>query len=197
MTVPISTGIISFALVIAFSDSVRTVIWLIYKYLITLTAIKSGAYDRVYLNLDWKSKDMVRKVEDRVAQMKAEVKAARQKRVKKHSKWYSPDHADEGSSSGSGGDGDTTEDNQSPGADARLNSTAAGAADRSASSGSRFRPRSLRLARSHGGDEDPPHVIRMDALSPAHPTSAASTVPPTSARSPVVHAVSAPGLLQP
>lgn len=137
--------------------------------------IKSGLYDRVYLSLDWKSKDLVRTVEDRVTEMKAEVKAARQKRVKRHGK-YSSNPADEGSPGSSG----------------------AGVADSSKSSGSRFRPRSLRFIGRRGGDEDHPHVIRMDALSPDGPTSAAaSTAPPTSARNPVTHATSAPGLLQP
>lgn len=159
---------------IAFSDYVRTVIWLIYKYLITLTVIKSGLYDRVYLSLDWKSKDLVRTVEDRVTQMKAEVKAARQKRVKRHSK-YSSNPAGESSPGSSG----------------------AGVADSSKSSGSRLRPRSLRFVGRGGCPEDLPHVIRMEALSPDDPTTAASTAPPTSARNPVTHATSAPGLLQP
>lgn len=178
-TVPISTGIICFALVIAFSDYVRTVIWLIYKYFITLTVIKSGLYDRVYLSLNWKSKDLVRNVEDRVAQMKADVKKARQRRVQRHNK-YSSNPAD--GSSGSEATG-------------RPNRNNASAADSSASSRSRFRPRSLRLGGRRAGDEEQHHVIHMGAPSPANPTSAASTVPPTPARNPVAHATSAPGLL--
>ncbi|KAG6354862.1 hypothetical protein INS49_003943 [Diaporthe citri] len=188
---PISTGIISFALVIAFSDYVRTVIWLIYKYLTTLTVIKSGLYDRVYLSLDWKSKDLVRNVEDRVAQMKADVKEARQKRVKKHNR-YSSSPGDEGSLRS-----DARDEGSGSGTTGGSNHNTATAADGSSSSGSRLRPRSLRLGGRRAGDEDRPHVIHMGALSPANPTSAASTVPPTPARNPVAHATSAPGLLEP
>lgn len=111
-TVPISTGIISFALVIAFSDYVRTVIWLIYKYLVTVTVIKSGLYDRVYLSLDWKSRDLVSKVEERVTKMKADVKAARQRRIKAQNRHS--DAADEASQGSESTDG----------SGARLNSTA-------------------------------------------------------------------------
>ncbi|KAK7701690.1 hypothetical protein SLS64_010138 [Diaporthe eres] len=188
---PISTGIICFALVIAFSDYVRTVIWLIYKYLVTFTVIKSGLYDRVYLSLDWKSKDLVRNVEDRVAQMKADVKQARQKRVSRHNR-YSSSPADKGSLGSIARDGSSGSE-----ATSGPNHDTAGAADSSASSGSRFRPRSLRLGVRREADEDQPHVIDMGAPSPANPTSSASTVPSTPARNPVVHATSAPGLLEP
>ncbi|KAL2284203.1 hypothetical protein FJTKL_09172 [Diaporthe vaccinii] len=188
---PISTGIICFALVIAFSDYVRTVIWLIYKYLITLTVIKSGLYDKVYLSLDWKGKDLVRNIEDRVAQMKADVKQARQKRVSRHNR-YSSSPADKGSLGSIARDGSSgCEATSGP------NHDTASAADSSASSGSRFRPRSLRLGVRREGDEDRPHVIHMGAPSPANPNSSASTVPPTPARNPVVHATSAPGQLEP
>lgn len=114
---------------IAFSDYVRTVIWLIYKYLVTLTVIKSGLYDRVYLSLDWKSRDLVSKVEERVTKMKADVKAARQRRIKAQNKHS--DAADEASQGSEATDG----------SGARLNSTAVDAADGSAAPVARHRSR--------------------------------------------------------
>lgn len=173
---------------IAFSDYVRTIIWLIYKYLVTLTVIKSGLYDHVYLSLDWKSKDLVRKFEDSVTQMKADVKKARQKRMAKHNQYS--ETTEEGPSSGS-----ETRDSGSgsgSGVRARLRGNTVGAT----SSGSRFRPQSLKLGTTESGGEDGHHVIHMHDLGAANPTSAASTVPPTSARHPVVHAISAPDQLK-
>ncbi|KAK2608226.1 hypothetical protein N8I77_006850 [Diaporthe amygdali] len=185
----ISTGIIFFALVIAFSDYVRTVIWLIYKYLITLTIIKSGLYDRVYLSLDWKSRDLVRKVEDKVTKMKSEVKAARQKRMKKHTKFSNP--VEEESLSGS--DTKDAGAGSSSGASARPHANTVGAADKPAGLGSRRRRGSLWLSTRESDDENQHHVIRMDEIRAVNPTSAASTVQPSSARHPpVVHAVSQP-----
>lgn len=166
MTVSISTGIICFALVIAFSDYVRTVIWLLYKYLITVTVIKSGLYDRVYLSLDWKSRDLVRKVEDRVTKMKAEVKAARQKRVKAHSRHLDP--AGEGSP---GGD-DTRDGGSGSGAAARLNSTATGAADGSAASGTRLRARPSQPGKEEPEGDAHHHVVHINDFGAATRTGA-------------------------
>lgn len=175
MTVAISTGIIFFALVIAFSNSVRTGIWLIYKYLITLTVIKSGLYDRVYLKLDWKSRDMVRKLEDCVTQMKMEVKAARQKRMKARSKHF---NAMEGNCSRS----DTRETGSGSGAEAQQNNITHGVDGSPSASSSRLRPRPSRPVAESTEDKDQTHVIQMDVLVRANPTSVTSTVSPALTR---------------
>lgn len=144
---------------IAFSDYVRTIIWLIYKYLITITVIKSGLYDRVYLHFDWKSRDLVRKVEDRVTKMKAEVKAARQRRTRAHKK--SPDTVDKdphGGDRGDGGSGSGT-------AAARLGSAAPHGADAGASATSGPR---LRTRPSQPDAEGPDHhVVQISDFAPA------------------------------
>lgn len=80
LTVPISTAIICFALVIAFSDFVRRSTWIIYKYLFTLTTIKLGVYDKVYLGLDSKTRSLVRSMEFRITKLKEDIMAARQRR---------------------------------------------------------------------------------------------------------------------
>lgn len=68
-------------LVFAYSSFVRTLCWLAYRYLITLMLVKTPAYDRLYLSMDWKSAELTRKVEDEVQSMKARVKKAKQKRT--------------------------------------------------------------------------------------------------------------------
>lgn len=133
---------------IAFSDYVRTVIWLIYKYLVTVTVIKSGLYDRVYLSLDWKSRDLVSKVEERVTKMKADVKAARQRRIKAQNRHS--DAADEASQGSESTDG----------SGARLDSTAVEAADGSVAPVARRRSTPERGVDGSEGDTNH-HVVNI------------------------------------
>lgn len=79
--VGISTGIIFVVLVCAYSNFVRTLFWLAYRYLVTLVLVKTPAYDRFYLSLDWKSAALTSKVEKEVKRLKAKAKKTKQTRM--------------------------------------------------------------------------------------------------------------------
>ncbi|ROV96110.1 hypothetical protein VSDG_05016 [Cytospora chrysosperma] len=77
----ISTGIIFVVLVFAYSSFVRNLCWLAYRYLVTLLLVKTPAYDRIYLSLDWRSASMTRKVDKEIRDMKLLVKKEKQRRT--------------------------------------------------------------------------------------------------------------------
>lgn len=68
-------------LIFAYSSFVRTLVWLAYRYLITLLLVKTPAYDRIYLSLDWKSASLTRKVEQKVTGMKLLAKKNKRQRI--------------------------------------------------------------------------------------------------------------------
>lgn len=79
-------GFISVVLVFAYSNFVRTLAWLAYRYLVTLMLVKTPIYDRIYLTLDWRSTSLTRKVEDKIREMKLLVKKDKHKRIRQEIK---------------------------------------------------------------------------------------------------------------
>lgn len=107
----------------------------------------------MYLSLDWKSRDLVSKVEERVTKMKAEVKAARQKRIKAQSRHS--DAADEASQESESTDGGS-------GSGARLNSTAVDVVDGSAAPVARHRSRPPEQGADDDGGDAIHHVVHIN-----------------------------------
>lgn len=68
-------------LAFAYSNFVRTLVWVPYRYLIILTLVKTRLYDWVYLTLNWRSNSLTRKVETEVRDMKLLVQKNKRKRV--------------------------------------------------------------------------------------------------------------------
>lgn len=79
----ISSGIIVVVLVVAYSGFVRNLFWLAYRYLMTLMVVKTPAYGRIYLGLDWRSDSMTKKVDLGIRDMKLAVKKENQRRIEK------------------------------------------------------------------------------------------------------------------
>lgn len=100
----------------------------------------------------------MRQIEGRVAKMKADVKAARQKRIK--AKSTRPDSKDKASTRGD----DNKDRGSGSGANAQQNnSTAVSAPDGSAAPDSNLRSRASRLAASDAGVDTHDHVINIGA----------------------------------
>lgn len=119
---------------------------------------------------------MVRKLEDRVTQMKTEVKAARQKRMKARSKHFNAMEEDSSRSDnreiGSGSGGDAQQSNITHGVDGSPSVSSSG-----------LRPRPLRPVVEGTEDEDETYAIQMDSL----PASDASMVSPALTRNSNAH----------
>lgn len=81
VAVGISTGIIVIVLVVAYSDLIRNLFWLAYRYLITLVLVKTPVYNRVYLNMNGRSAAMTRKIDDQIRKIKLDAKKEKQKRT--------------------------------------------------------------------------------------------------------------------
>lgn len=107
----------------------------------------------MYLSLDWKSRDLVSKVEERVTKMKAEVKAARQKRIKAQNKHS--DAVDEASQGSEFNDGGSS-------SGARLHNTAVDAADGSAAPVALHRSRPPEQGADDDGGDAIHHVVHIN-----------------------------------
>ncbi|CAN8104755.1 unnamed protein product [Discula destructiva] len=78
---PVSLGLIVVVIVFAYSNFVRTLAWLAYRYLITLMLVQTRLYDWVYLSLDWGSASLTRRTEEKLRDMKLLVKKKKRKRM--------------------------------------------------------------------------------------------------------------------
>lgn len=65
----------------AFSNFIRSLVYLVYRFLITMFVVRSRAYEKMYVGLNSGVEAMVWMVEAKAAAMKADVKKAKQRRT--------------------------------------------------------------------------------------------------------------------